>query len=91
MRRNKIRAHCLRCRHQQLFVRAVLNHPLHLLLTLLTLGLWSVSWVALCIGRLLRPWRCEHCGWHNPIFKLKTPEPQPARIGRLQHAVAPGH
>jgi len=54
-----------------------------------TLGLWSVSWVAMCIGNLLRPWRCEHCGWHNPEFSRKNPAPKPARVVRLQPGANP--
>lgn len=68
MRKQKVRAHCPRCRHQQLFIRATINHPLHLLMVLITGGLWLVSWMAVCIGNLMRPWRCEHCGWHKPEF-----------------------
>jgi len=62
MTKDKIHAHCARCRHQQIFVRADINHGLHLLLALVTGGLW----LALCIGKFVRPWRCEHCGWHKP-------------------------
>jgi hypothetical protein len=38
------------------------------MLSIFTGGLWLVSWAALCIGKTLRPWRCEHCGWHKPEF-----------------------
>lgn len=68
MQKDKTRAHCPRCRHQQIFVRAQINHPLHLILAVLTAGLWLVSWLALCLGKSIRPWRCEHCGWHVPDF-----------------------
>jgi len=37
-------------------------------MAVLTGGLWIVSWIALCIGKVMRPWRCEHCGWHKPEF-----------------------
>lgn len=37
-------------------------------MTVLTLGLWLVSWVAICFGAVFRPWRCTHCGWHDPQF-----------------------
>lgn len=45
---------------------------LHLVLTICTGGLWLVSWVAVCIGQVMRPWRCEHCGWHKPLFRNPT-------------------
>jgi len=56
-------------------------------LVLLTGGLWLVSWVALCIGKVMRPWRCEHCGWHKPEFgrqslPAKPAEPLPVRVRR---------
>jgi hypothetical protein len=59
-------------------------------LTFVTLGLWSISWAALCIGKLLRPWRCEHCGWHIPEFNRNNMAPKPARIVRLHPAGNPG-
>ena len=65
---------------------------------MMTMGLWLVSWVALCIGKVLRPWRCEHCGWHKPEFghhpaftgKSATPSKaaHPANIAR-SHAGHP--
>jgi hypothetical protein len=74
-RRNRLHAYCSRCRHKQVFVRAANNHLLHLFLTVLTGGLWLVSWVAVCIGKSRRPWRCEHCGWHEPEFGTVSIEP----------------
>ena len=64
-----IRAYCAKCRHKQSFVLTQVNHPLHLALTILTLGLWGVSWVAHTIGMVFRPWRCKHCGWNKPNFR----------------------
>ena len=65
---------------------ANINHGLHVMLSLATGGLWLVSWLALCIGKFMRPWRCEHCGWHKPEFghqsELAAPAqpPRPKRI-----------
>jgi len=36
------------------------NHVLHLLLTILTAGLWSIVWLLASIR--IGGWRCEHCG-----------------------------
>ena len=69
MKKARIRAYCRRCRHQQTFVRSEMHHGVHLLFTILTLGLWGVSWLAIYIGQLFRPWRCEHCRWHKPEFR----------------------
>lgn len=51
-----------------MFVRTKMKHGVHLLLTVCTAGLWLVSWVSLWLGKIFRPWRCQHCGWHNPQF-----------------------
>ena len=89
MKKDKVRAHCPRCRHQQTFIKARLNHPLHLVLSLLTAGLWLVSWAALCVGKVLRPWRCEHCGWHSPVFGQRFQHVKTAPIVRLHPATRP--
>jgi hypothetical protein len=66
-------AHCPHCRQEQTFVHAHLSHRRHLLLTILTAGIWSVVWMALFIGKCLRPWRCGVCGWHKPEFRKTIP------------------
>jgi hypothetical protein len=76
-----VRAYCSRCRHEHTFVPARHHHLLHLVLTVCTGGIWLVTWVAVCIGQRLRPWRCEHCGWHKPEFRN--------RPGRGRHAAVP--
>jgi rubredoxin len=68
-RKVEIHAHCPRCGHEQRFVSVETNHLLHLVLTIFTLGLWFVCWISLCVSKLMRPWRCEHCGWHKPEFR----------------------
>lgn len=65
-KQDKMRAYCRRCRHDQVFLRAQMHHGVHLLFSVLTLGLWSVSWLSIYLGHRFRPWRCEHCGWHKP-------------------------
>jgi hypothetical protein len=45
------------------------NHWLHAGLTIATLGLWGISWLAILIGRRIWPWRCRQCGWNAPIVK----------------------
>jgi hypothetical protein len=69
LRRTGFTAHCPHCRTQSTFIRARLANHRHLLLTILTLGLWSVVWFILFLGKSLRPWRCQHCGWHKPEFR----------------------
>lgn len=71
MSRRTIRAHCPRCRHQQPFVRARFHWKAHLALTVLTCGIWGVCMLSMIVKRLIWPWRCEHCGWHEPDFRSK--------------------
>ena len=86
MKKDKTRAYCRRCRHEQVFVRVKIHHRLHLLFSILTLGLWSVSWLALYIGQRLRPWRCEHCSWPRPEFR----EDEERKAGPGERASEPG-
>jgi len=72
--KDKTRAYCRRCRHVQIFVRARMHHGVHLFFSILTLGLWAVSWFSIYLGHRYRPWRCEHCGWHKPEFREDCPE-----------------
>ena len=69
MTRERIRGFCPRCGHDQLFTRHKTHHGVHLFLTIVTLGLWLVSWVSIFIGNQIRPWRCQQCGWYKPIIK----------------------
>ena len=55
---------CISCDEQRLHVRQGVNHVLHLLLTVLTGGLWAIIWLALALA--LKPsWRCGRCGSIN--------------------------
>jgi len=50
-------------------VRARFDWRLHICLTVLTLGVWVVCLLSSGIKRAIWPWRCEHCGWHQPDFR----------------------
>ena len=82
-RPQQIHAYCQRCQHTQLFVPHEVNHKAYLGLSLLSLGLWAVSWVAACIGARIYPWRCEHCGWQKPEFNSLPDQPRfdPSQVG----------
>ncbi len=62
-------AHCPHCRCESLFVEARVAHHKHLIFTVLSAGLWLIPWAALVLGKLLRPYRCQICGWHKPEFR----------------------
>ena len=70
--RDGIRAFCTHCRREQTFIHAPLSNRFHLILTVVTFGLWLPVWAALLFGRSLRPWRCKQCGWHKPEFRGTT-------------------
>ena len=64
-----VRAYCARCKQKQPFEETTVNHKFHLLLTILTGGLWLISWGAHYVGMLRRPLRCKRCGWRTPEIK----------------------
>ena len=59
---------CSQCGHHQLFEKIQVRHGLHLFLSIVSCGLWLVSWAAYFVGYLIRPWRCKQCGCSRPVF-----------------------
>ena len=51
---------CGQCQQRVKVARKGINHILHLLLTIVTAGLWLFIWVLIAIAR--DPWRCDQCG-----------------------------
>lgn len=49
-------------------------------MTLFTLGIWSVVALSAAAKRMLWPWACEHCGWHEPDFR--SPEERREGAGK---------
>jgi hypothetical protein len=66
VRGGRVRAYCVRCQHIQLFRRFYPEHSWHAFLSIVTGGLWLISWVSVAIVAKLQPWRCQRCGWHLP-------------------------
>jgi len=60
--------HCSTCETQRLIVAAKPNHVLHLLLTLVTGGLWFPVWAWLSMGA--SKGRCATCG---TVVSFKEP------------------
>ena len=60
---------CKECDAYRPFDKHGPNHILHLLLTLLTFGLWSVIWLLITIGKEFEPYHCRVCGekWYRQI------------------------
>ena len=53
--------YCHYCQRMTLHSREGVNHLLHLILTILTSGLWLLVWIALIVMSKFRPWYCEVC------------------------------
>ena len=56
----QIPRYCPTCRKQVIAIRAGTNHMVHLLLTLLTGGIWLIIWLLAAIK--IGGWKCMHCG-----------------------------
>lgn len=82
--KDRIRGYCPQCGHEQLFEKTQVRHGVHLFLTIVTCGLWLVSWVSAYVIRQLRPWQCQHCGHYASLGRG-------ARTGRLHRAASPTH
>lgn len=54
--------YCNVCQRQSLYAKPRINHVLHLILTIVTLGLWSIVWLILGVSNSSKPMRCTTCG-----------------------------
>ena len=57
------------CEQQRLFTKPKINHLLHAILTVITLGVWAVVWVTLAIINSGKKQRCATCGWFKGVGK----------------------
>ena len=72
-------AYCHVCQRQTLFQKPKLNHVLHLILTILTVGVWGLVWLVLAIAHAAKPDRCVTCGTakgHGAIAPPMSPNPE---------------
>lgn len=51
---------CKTCNEPRKVSRPKINHVLHLLLSLVTFGLWAIIWIGISIR--VGGWRCDTCG-----------------------------
>lgn len=58
----QIQARCVTCNGLRLFSKSGPNHVLHLLLSLVTMGLWLPVWIVILFCGHSRPYRCMRCG-----------------------------
>jgi hypothetical protein len=52
--------YCKNCQKDVVVFRPGTNHILHLLLSVLTMGIWIIPWLLDCIK--IGGWRCQVCG-----------------------------
>lgn len=55
-------AWCATCRRQTLHEKPKINNTLHLILTVLTLGIWLLVWAGLGLASASKRLRCTVCG-----------------------------
>lgn len=53
---------CKVCGQQRPFEKDRVNHLLHLLFTILTVGIWSIAWLSLVLINSAKRIRCRTCG-----------------------------
>ena len=55
---------CKTCNKQVLARRKGVNHILHLILSICTIGWWIIIWILVVISNIIRvgEWRCSVCG-----------------------------
>lgn len=56
------KGYCCECEKQTSGSRPKVNHVLHLLLTLLTGGLWLVAWLLVVVNNSSKDYHCMRCG-----------------------------
>ena len=65
---------CYFCQKQTVHIQRRINHILHLLLTVLFVGLWLIVWVGIAVFGTRTP-VCTVCGMSNTV-NVTTPEPK---------------
>jgi hypothetical protein len=53
---------CPECRSKTAHHRNGPSHGLHLVLTIVTFGLWGLVWLFLVLVGAFQPWTCSKCG-----------------------------
>jgi hypothetical protein len=78
MNRHFTSFYCEYCRQLRRFTKRCVDHPRHLMATILTCGLWGIAWWILHRQDAQRAWRCCMCGTHQ------TPKEEPAEARALR-------
>jgi hypothetical protein len=64
MSHNQTQLYCPNCEGLVLAQKREINHILHLILVILTVGIWVIVWFLLLMAHDndSKSWRCQHCG-----------------------------
>lgn len=71
-------AYCNVCQRQSLFQKPRINHVLHLILSIVTFGLWLFVWLILGIINAGKEPRCTTCGATPGTGPIHAPQPPAA-------------
>lgn len=87
-------AYCHVCGRQSLFQKPRINHVLHLILSLVTLGLWLLVWAILGIINAGKQPRCTTCGATLGTGPIHAAQPMPTApatptVGQAAPAAGP--
>jgi hypothetical protein len=63
---------CTNCNEILPANKRVPNHPLHIVLSILTVGFWIIIWLLMIFDGMTRRFRCVKCGNATADFKKKS-------------------
>ena len=84
-------AFCPVCNQQRLIVRATTNNTFHLIMTVITCGLWLIVWFLQGTSRETSTWRCSVCGTPLASGLLRVPTRSTGLFGTSSVRRAPCH
>lgn len=61
---------CTKCDKCGLFYKEAPDHVLHLVISVITSGIWLLVWAAIVIMTLGHSWKCATC--HEPLVPVKS-------------------
>ena len=64
---------CEKCGTKETFRKPKINHGFHLFMTVITGGIWLISYAAVLIGHRFQPWECSNCSHQQYPVKKTTP------------------
>jgi hypothetical protein len=73
-------AYCPTCGKQTLHAKEGISNLLHLVLTILTAGLWLLVWIFLAVKSGASRMRCQTCGTKHTGFARAPEQPQTPEV-----------